>query len=154
MTDYDDMFKSIRGLAEQLQVLNQQAVLAYTPIVDDILRSRSRDTNHIELTLDGLLSFCCYDPALQLYKKLCRHYFFINPVATAEYINAYREMWDSEEKEVLSKPGKKRVNTLECGDSAPLFGRPPRRPSKREPRLAKQSGAKAPHSKCMRKRKA
>ncbi|MEI8138565.1 MAG: hypothetical protein WCI03_01715 [bacterium] len=109
MSDYDDMFESIRGLAEQLQALNQQAVLAYTSIVDDILRSSSRDTNHIEHTLDGLLSFCCYEPALQLYKKLCRHYFFINPVATAEYINAYREMWDSEEKDEQPKPVKKRA---------------------------------------------
>ena len=109
MSDYDDMFKSIRGLAKQLQTLNQQAVLAYTPIVDDILRSRSHDTNHIEHTLDGLLSFCCYEPALQLYKKLCRQYFFINPVATAEYINAYREMWDSEEKEEQPKSVKKRA---------------------------------------------
>ena len=110
MTDYDDMFEAIRGLAEQLQALNQQAVMAYTPVVDDILRSRSRDTNHIEHTLDGLLSFCCYEPALQLYKKLCRHYFCINPVATAEYINAYREMWDSEQKDEPAKPVKMRVN--------------------------------------------
>jgi len=109
MSDYDDMFESIRGLADQLQALNKKAVRAYTPIVDDILRSRSRDTNHIEHTLDGLLSFCCYDPALQLYKKLCRHYFFINPVATAEYINAYREMWESEEKEDRPSPVKKRA---------------------------------------------
>lgn len=109
MSDYDDMFESIRGLAEQLQALNQQAVLVYTPIVDDILRSRSRDTNHIEHTLDGLLSFCCYEPALQLYRKLCRHYFFINPVATAEYIHAYREMWDSEQKDEPAKPVKKRT---------------------------------------------
>jgi hypothetical protein len=109
MSDYDDMFESIRGLAEQLQDLNKKAVVAYTPVVDDILRSRSRDTNHIEHTLDGLLDFCGYEPILQLYKKLCRHYFFINPAATAEYINAYREMWDSDEKEDRPSPVKKRA---------------------------------------------
>ncbi len=75
---YDDLFESIKGLAESLQALNHQAVQAYTPIVDAILRSRSRDDHHIEHTLDGLLSFCCHEPALQLYKKLCRHYYFIN----------------------------------------------------------------------------
>lgn len=61
------------------------------------MRSRSRDTRHIEHTLDGLLGFCGYDPALLLYKKLCRHYWDIDPAATASYINAYRNMWDSEE---------------------------------------------------------
>ena len=51
------------------------------------------------LGLDGLLGLCGHEPALQLYKKLCRHYLPINPAATADYIYAYREMWDSEEKE-------------------------------------------------------
>jgi len=156
-----ETFKSILVLAKRLQSLNQEAVLAYTPIVDDILRSSSRDTIHIEHTLDGLLDFCGYEPILQLYKKLCRHYFFINPAATAEYINAYREMWDSEQKNEHAKPVKKRVNTLECCGSTPLFGRPPRRSVRREPArnathsvagrpsLAKESGPNAPQSKAL-----
>lgn len=28
------------------------------------------------------------------YKRLCRHYFTINPQATVDYVHAYREMWD------------------------------------------------------------
>jgi hypothetical protein len=31
----------------------------------------------------------------QLYRRLCRHYFAIDPAATAFYIHTYREMWDS-----------------------------------------------------------
>jgi hypothetical protein len=94
---YDDLLQSITGLAASLQARNQQAVELYTPIIESILRSRSRDTHHIEHTLDGLLGFCGHDPALVLYKKLCRHYWNIDPAATAAYINAYRDMWDSEE---------------------------------------------------------
>lgn len=86
----------IRGLAEALTALNQQAVLEYTPVIESILRARSRDADHIEHTLDGLLSFCGYAPALVLYKKLCRHYWEIDPNATVFYINAYRDMWDSD----------------------------------------------------------
>lgn len=37
-----ETFKSILVLAKRLQSLNQEAVLAYTPIVDDILRSSKR----------------------------------------------------------------------------------------------------------------
>jgi hypothetical protein len=33
---------------------------------------------------------------LLLYKKLCRYYWKINPQATADYINYYREMWDND----------------------------------------------------------
>ncbi|HUM99591.1 MAG TPA: hypothetical protein PLI96_03780 [Halothiobacillus sp.] len=91
-------FKSVHDIAEAIHAVNQQAMREYTAVVERILRTRSRDTRHVEHTLDGLLGFCCYEPALILYKKLCRHYWELDPVATANYINAYREMWDSEEK--------------------------------------------------------
>ncbi len=45
-----------------------------------------------------------FDPAmLGLYKKLCRYYYDIDPVATASYVYAYRDMWD-EGGVNLSKP--------------------------------------------------
>jgi len=40
--------------------------------------------------------FRSYEPALRLYKKLCRYYFHINPNATVKYVDAYRELCDSE----------------------------------------------------------
>jgi hypothetical protein len=52
-------------------------VSQYTPIVEDIVSSGSRDVGAIEQALDGLLEFCGSDPALQLYRRLCRHYFSI-----------------------------------------------------------------------------
>lgn len=97
-----ELVHSIKGIAESLNALNRQAVREYEPIVESILRSRSRDTGHIEHTLDGLLSFCGYDPALVLFKKLCRHCWEIDPAATARQIHAYRELWDSDES---SEPG-------------------------------------------------
>ncbi|MEI8373539.1 MAG: hypothetical protein WCJ35_11995 [Planctomycetota bacterium] len=99
MNDYDALFQSVCGIAKRFQSLNKRAVREYTPVVEGILRSRSRDIRHIEHTLDGLLDFCGYEPALLLYKRLCRHYWEIDPVATASYVFAYREMWDSEETE-------------------------------------------------------
>ena len=88
--------QAIRTLAGSMQNLQRQSVQQYKPVVDDILRTRSRDTRHIEHTLDGLLDFCGHEPVLQLYKQLCRHYWSIDPAATADYINAYREYWDSD----------------------------------------------------------
>jgi hypothetical protein len=96
MSDYAAM-QAIRSLAGSMQDLQRQAAQQYLPVVDDILRTRSRDTQHIEHTLDGLLDFCGHEPVLRLYKKLCRHYWDIDAAATADYINAYREYWDSDE---------------------------------------------------------
>lgn len=96
MSDTDHM-QAIRKLVASLQALQRQAAPQYQPVVDDILRTRSRDTQHIEHTLDRLLDFCGDESVLQMYKKFCRHYWDIDPAATADYVNAYREYWDSGE---------------------------------------------------------
>ncbi len=95
MNNYDELLSSVKELAAGLQALHRLAVEQSTPIVEGILRSRSRDVRHIEQTLDRLLDHCCYEPALLLYRRLCRHYWEIDPVATVSYVNAYRELWDS-----------------------------------------------------------
>ena len=93
-----DPFKDIAALVRSVRRLAHQAELQYTREVDAIIRERSRDVDHIEHTLDGMLSFC-FDPAmLVLYKKLCRYYFKIDPEATASYVYAYRELRDEKEE--------------------------------------------------------
>lgn len=93
----DVAMQAIRSLAGSLRDLERQAAQQYLAVVADILRTRCRDTRHIEHTLDGLLGFCGHEPVLQLFKTLCRYYWEIDPVATADYVNAYREYWDSDE---------------------------------------------------------
>jgi len=69
-------------------------VQQYSAEVEAILRAQSRDSSRIEGCLDGMLDFCCDDEMLALYKKLCRHYFDVDPEATVSYVQFYREMWD------------------------------------------------------------
>lgn len=99
MNDYPELLKSVNALARELQGLQAAAVAQYTPVVETLIATGSRDARQIERTLDGLLDFCGHGSALDLYRRLCRHYFDIDPVATASYINAYREWWDSDEVE-------------------------------------------------------
>ncbi|MDD4929410.1 MAG: hypothetical protein PHP85_09055 [Gallionella sp.] len=84
-------------LAVAVQELNQQAAAEYAPIIEAILHTHSLDKCHIERTLDGLLDFCGYKPALQLYRRLCRYYWDIDSAAATDYVNAYRITWDTEE---------------------------------------------------------
>ena len=93
----DDAMQAICTLTASMRDLQRQAAQQYLPLVDDILRTRSGDLRLIEHTLGGLLDFCGSEPVLQLYKKLCRHYWDIDPAATVNYIKAYREYWDSDE---------------------------------------------------------
>ena len=99
MSDSDAMFEEIGSLAGRVQDLQRQAAQQYEPIVNQLLRSGSKDAEQIEHTLDGLLDFCGHEPVLETFKRLCRHYWDIDPVATADYVNEYRAQWDSEEHE-------------------------------------------------------
>jgi hypothetical protein len=91
-----DGFAEIRELAKRLVELHQAVAAACAPVVEDIIRSKNRDAQHIERTLDALLDACGHDAALMLYRRLCRHYWDIDPRATAQYIQFYREMWDED----------------------------------------------------------
>ena len=96
----DSLVASIGEGAKGAQPLAAQAVAAYEPVGKAILNFRCGDRRHIEQTLEGLLGFCFAPNALRLYRTLCRHCYAIDPAATASYVLAYREMWDSE-KEAL-----------------------------------------------------
>ena len=83
-------------MAQSLVLLNEQAYQVYLPLVDSIIHTNSKEETEIGHLLDRILDIACSEKGLILYKKLCRYYWDINPNATAYYINAYREMWDSE----------------------------------------------------------
>ena len=75
-----------------------QAIEALVPTVQGILSSGSEDVLWIECTLDQLLNHACIPEGLTLFKTLSRHYWQLDPQATAGYINAYRDMWDGDDQ--------------------------------------------------------
>jgi hypothetical protein len=93
-----NLHRDITAVIAQYQTLHQQAIEAHAPSVYEILRNGSRNAPLIERTLDQLLDHACIPQGLALFKALCRHYWEINSQATASYIHAYREMWDSDDK--------------------------------------------------------
>ena len=93
----DNPPQAILDLVHSMRDIEQRAAQQYRLLVDDILRTGSRDAQHIEHTLDGLLDFCGHAPVVLLYRQLCRHYWQLDQAATAYYINAYRKRWDSDE---------------------------------------------------------
>jgi hypothetical protein len=104
MAEYDELLNSLKPLGSRLAEVHREAVAQYARVVEDILRSGSRDVRAIEQALDGLLDFCGADSALQFYRRLCRHYYSIDPAAGAFYVQAYRQMWDSPAEPVTEAP--------------------------------------------------
>ena len=95
---YQDFLAELKKNMAELQTLRQQAVEALTPSAQELVRSGSRDVQQIEHTLDQLLDHACLPEGLALFKTLCRHYWTLDPQATASYINAYRELWDADDQ--------------------------------------------------------
>lgn len=98
MADEARLLRPFAALAEQIGELHKRALAEYSPLVSHILDSASRDSSEIERTLDGLLDFCGHAAVLELYRRLCRHYHGINPAAAASYVNAYRTMYDADDR--------------------------------------------------------
>lgn len=93
-----EFLENIKPLIEQIALIHHKAYYEYKLRVENLIDSKITDDNTIQKTLDYLLDHACNDEVLILYKKLCRYYWNINPKATVDYVNYYKEMWDNEEK--------------------------------------------------------
>ena len=88
-----DMCKSIIDLNKQRYVIIKDEI-------EDIIRHNISDNMKIERKLDEMLDILLFyetNDSLLTFRKLCKYYFYINPQATVNYINYYREQNDSED---------------------------------------------------------
>lgn len=93
--DIENLVKNLEPRIQQMKIINDHAVIAYTPLVDDLC-SRKALQNEVELTLDYLLMFAGDDRMLALYKRVCRTYWQTYPESIAFYIMEYRKEYDPE----------------------------------------------------------
>jgi len=92
------LIDNIKEVAKELQTIYSQAEIYYTSAVDSIIQRQSKDVKEIEHLLNYMLDFADNKEILASYRKLCRYYHNINPQATAEYIQSYKEIYDEDEK--------------------------------------------------------
>ena len=93
--DIEKLVKNLEPLIQQMKIINDHAVIAYTPLVDDLC-SRKASQNEVELMLDYLLMFAGDDRMLALYKRVCRTFWQTYPESIAFYIMEYRKEYDPE----------------------------------------------------------
>ena len=92
----EEDLNGFKELAESIQQNTQQAYEIYKKAVDGIYADNVQNVNEIERLLDYILTYSSDEKMLLLFKKLCRHYYKINPVATAEYVTIYKDMWEED----------------------------------------------------------
>lgn len=106
--EYEAMLSSISEIAKSIIALGEMAAKAYEPIVNDLIGSRCKDHMEIERTMDYLLDFCGNPAVLELFKKLCRYYYYLDSKATSEYIGFYLEQWEPERYKKIIRAQKKK----------------------------------------------
>ena len=97
------MDKELHELAKSIVDLQKEAVKltlnCWKPEAENIIISQSKDIDRIEHALDALCEVAFDKEVLNVFKSLCRYYYTIDPLATAEHINFYRVMWDNKEED-------------------------------------------------------
>ncbi len=91
-----EQFKSITDHISRLHQTARQSVVIIGADVDALIANQEQGSNLIEHMLDTLLDLAFLPEGLAEFKKLCRYYLTLNPLATRDYVYAYREMWDDE----------------------------------------------------------
>lgn len=79
--------------------LNKQRYVIIKDEIEDMISNNISDNMQIERKLDEMLAILLFyetNDSLLTFRKLCRYYFDINPQATVDYINYYREQNDPE----------------------------------------------------------
>lgn len=97
MKEFHNLIKSLVALRKENAM---QTLQYYKPKVDRIITTKIQDRQTIEHTLDALCDVAYDEKVMMLFKKLCRYYYKIDPIATAQQIQFYRELWEDEEYQI------------------------------------------------------
>lgn len=91
----DALYQKISILAEKMKGIYDDAVLVYTPIVNDICNRKATEKD-VCLILTWLLDYAGEERMLELFKKVCRSFLLLYPDTIAWYIMEYRKLYDPE----------------------------------------------------------
>jgi len=103
------MDKELHELAKSIVAVQkeaaQQTLNYWKPEAENIIVSQSKDIDRIEHTLDALCEVAFDEEVLKVFKSLCRYYYTIDPLATAEQVDIYRKMWDNQDESDIQRFG-------------------------------------------------
>ena len=84
--------KEVSEIVNQVKMIQGAALKQYTPVVEAVIAGRITDERQIELIMDGMMDFGDDKECFELYRKLCRHMYNINPKMVTEHVLMFRSM--------------------------------------------------------------
>ena len=91
----EDFKNGFLEMAKALSELQDRAVEAYRPLVDDICNRKATE-DEVDNLLTWMFDFVGNDKMLLLFKKVCRTYLYTYPEVVGFYIMEYRKEYDRE----------------------------------------------------------
>ena len=91
----EEFMNGIMEMAKALSDLQDRAVEAYRPLVNDIC-SRKAKEEEVDHLLTWMFDFVGNDKMLLLFKKVCHTYLYTYPEVVGFYIMEYRKEYDRE----------------------------------------------------------
>lgn len=95
MQEEGKFMNGIQEMARTLSDLQDRAVEAYRPLVNDIC-NRKATKDEVDNLLTWMFDFVGNDKMLLLFKKVCRTYLYTYPEVVGFYIMEYRKEYDRE----------------------------------------------------------
>ena len=100
----DELIKNtiqgMSGTLEQLALMIDRDVAIAEAELNWTIERNIKDEKHAEQLFEKLLNLAgINDKGLELFKRLCRYCYPINPHLTAEYVFICRDLYDSDDKD-------------------------------------------------------
>lgn len=95
-SDNKKCLNEINAIVESFRTLNEQALAVYTPMVEDICSRKSASKNELEKLLDWLVSICISDDMTELFKRVCRQFYYQYPELITDYVYLYKELYEDD----------------------------------------------------------
>ena len=91
--------QELYDICKSIIELHKQRYTIVKSEIEKIIKDKVKDERYIQRKLDEMLDILLFyenDDSLLLFRRLCKYYFSINPMVTAQYITYYREQNDPE----------------------------------------------------------
>ncbi len=85
--------KVLGEITPMLEVIDELPYMTYKPMVEDIC-SRQASEDEVENLLDYMISHCGTERMLNLFKKVCRRYYYQYPKMITFEVYAYKDMFE------------------------------------------------------------
>lgn len=95
MDDTERLYQEIEPLVDSLQRIHDNAIELLTPMAQDLCH-RVATEGEVDSFLSNVLNYAMDSRAVELFRSVCREYFYKYPTLVNDYIQIYFELYEPE----------------------------------------------------------